>query len=352
MSNPITKGDINRAGIRLADVWPINGASNPDFVIVDNYRRSHTEAMSKVHQKLREACRSQSGRSFVTSQRLKRMPTILDKIKTAVPKELASMQDVGGCRAILPDISAMKRVYEDLKKRSTEAFSSLPRDRDYVGCPKVVGYRSMHMVVTCESHDESGTPIVRPIEIQCRTKHMHQWATAVEAYDLINGLKDRTKRALTPETPAAMFFTWASAALCKIEGTPPPANTSDIDAEIIHHLQAESSRKILNMLEFASDSAVVIAKAKEIVGENGSVLVWLRRQDDGRLVREEERFREDEADKAHARLVAEESNGKNEAAVHIHVQDIEQAKDALLGYYMNTTEFRQTLRDFCTKSRR
>lgn len=350
MSPPVTKGEVNRAGLLLADAWPAVASADEEFKIVDDYRRSHTDALTKVHVKLREACRSQSGRNFVTSQRLKRMPTILDKIKTAAPKDLASMQDVGGCRAILPDIRSMQCVYADMREKAISALGCQPKDRDYVAAPKAVGYRSMHMVVTCASTNEAGHQIIRPVEIQCRTRHMHQWATAVEAYDLINGFKDRTKRALSTDTAAAKFFAWASAALCKIEGTPPPPETSDDDAVIASNLQTDDARDILQMLEFASDSAVVIAKSKEMVGENGSVLVWLRRRPDNSLVRDEERFRQDDAEKAHARLIEEESSNLNAAAVLIQIQDVEQAKDALLGYYMNTTEFRQNLAVFCSRA--
>jgi hypothetical protein len=47
------------------------------------------------------------------------------------------------------------------------------------------------------------------------------------------------------------------------------------------------------------------------------------------------------------RLVEEESSGINEAAVLIRLQDVTQAGEALLGYYMNTMEFRKLLEDFC-----
>jgi hypothetical protein len=177
---------------------------------------------------------------------------------------------------------------------------------------------------------------------------MHQWATAVEAYDLINSAKDRTKRALTAETPAAVFFMWASAALCKIEGTPPPPRTSDFDSEIAANLQTEAARDVIERLKFASDSVVVIARAKEMVGTDGSVLVWLQKSQTGALERYEQRFWNHESEKARTRLKEEESDTQNVAAVLIEIEHVEQAKEALLGYYLNTTEFRQTLESFCS----
>lgn len=344
---PISKGQINRSGKALAAKWPCS-RSDPDFAIVDKYRRSHADSLNITYEVLENTCRHTVGEGYITSQRLKRMPTILDKIKTGALEDLSSMQDLGGCRAILPNIKAVREVYAKLLAVAPNTFSAPAKGlKDYITTPKAVGYRSMHMVVTAEHIDDDGVKVTRPIEIQCRTRLMHLWATAVEAYDLINGSKDRTKRALTPETPASNFFMWASAALCKIEETPAPPNSSDEYALIAKALQTDESRFILNKLEKAADAAVGIAQAKRKVGRNGLILVWLRRNENGLLDRHVEDFFSTEETEALNRLVEEESSGKNDAAVLIRLQDVEQAGEALLGYYMNTIEFRKLLEDFC-----
>jgi hypothetical protein len=344
---PISKGQINRSGKALAAKWPCS-RSDPDFAIVDKYRRSHADSLNFAYEVLENTCRHTVGEGYITSQRLKRMPTILDKIKTGALEDLSSMQDLGGCRAILPNIEAVREVYAKLLAVAPNTFGAPAKGlKDYISTPKAVGYRSMHMVVTAQHTDDDGTKVTRPIEIQCRTRPMHLWATAVEAYDLINGSKDRTKRALTPETPASNFFMWASAALCKIEETPPPPNSSGECAVIARQLQTEESKFILNKLEKAADAAVGIAQAKRKVGRNGLILVWLRRNENGLLDRHVEDFFSTEETEALNRLVEEESSGKNDAAVLIRLQDVEQAGEALLGYYMNTIEFRKLLEDFC-----
>jgi len=343
------KNALKRAGRSLAEKWPCKKI-DPDFISVDEYRRSHSEPLTKTCEILENSCQEVLTDEFITSQRIKRMPTILEKIKSGTHTDLSTMQDLGGCRAIIHDISSVRKVYDKLLTTPSTEFTLNPKSlRDYITTPKPSGYRSMHMVVSLDQLDENGTPSSLNIEIQCRTKTMHLWATAVEAYDLINGSKDRVKRSQIPKTPDDIFFMWASAALSMIEGTPTPPNSSNDASVIARELQSLQSKVILERLQKAADTAVVIAQAKRTIGRNGSVLVWLKRNEQGSLERHEEQYHSFEEELAMNRLVEEESSGKNEAAVLIRLQDVTQAGEALLGYYMNTMEFRKLLEDFCKK---
>jgi ppGpp synthetase/RelA/SpoT-type nucleotidyltranferase len=188
------KNALKRAGKRLAEKWPCK-KNDPDFVIVDEYRRSHSDPLNKTCEILEDACQETLTTDFITSQRIKRMPTILEKIKSGTYTDLSSMQDLGGCRAIVSDISSVRKLYEKLQRTPASEFTQIVKSqRDYITSPKPSGYRSMHMVVSIDQQDENGTPSPLNIEIQCRTRTMHLWATAVEAYDLING--ERCPRAV------------------------------------------------------------------------------------------------------------------------------------------------------------
>jgi len=105
------------------------------------------------------------------SQRLKRMPTILEKITSRESKlDLSRMQDIGGCRVVLSsnEISELRRLEACVRERWAEAVR---RTSDYVGRPRASGYRAVHVVVEQDQ---------RLIEIQLRTQRMHQWAQRVE----------------------------------------------------------------------------------------------------------------------------------------------------------------------------
>jgi ppGpp synthetase/RelA/SpoT-type nucleotidyltranferase len=100
------------------------------------------------------------------SQRLKRVPTILDKITRYPDMRLAKMQDIGGCRAVLSTVDELRRVERRVRKNRPPI-----RHSDYITDPKDSGYRGVHLVV---QYDD------RAIEVQLRTQVMHQWAITVE----------------------------------------------------------------------------------------------------------------------------------------------------------------------------
>jgi putative GTP pyrophosphokinase len=106
------------------------------------------------------------GCTIEVSQRLKRVPTILDKIRRYPTMRLASMQDIGGCRAVLSDVDEVRRVERRLRRNRPPL-----RVCDYITIPKDSGYRGIHVVV-----DYDG----RAVEVQLRTQVMHQWAITVE----------------------------------------------------------------------------------------------------------------------------------------------------------------------------
>ena len=121
---------------------------------------------------LRSVVRTENCSRMEVSQRLKRVPTIVDKL---VGREstlsLPRMQDIGGCRAVLDSIDELRRVEHRLKRNRTPLRLS-----DYILAPKVSGYRGVHIIVGY--HDNDG--IIRQIEVQLRTLAMHDWAITVE----------------------------------------------------------------------------------------------------------------------------------------------------------------------------
>lgn len=101
-----------------------------------------------------------------SSQRLKRIPTILDKLRREPRMELGRMDDIGGCRAVLSDLDELQRV--------RDRYANAPvmvRIKDCISEPKDDGYRAVHVIV---KYDD------RRIEVQLRTRIQHEWAFTVE----------------------------------------------------------------------------------------------------------------------------------------------------------------------------
>ena len=100
------------------------------------------------------------------TQRLKRIPTIVDKLQREPTIRLSTMQDIGGCRAVLDSIDEIRRVERRLVRNRPPV-----RVSDYISSPRDSGYRGVHVIVTYDD---------RMIEIQLRTQAMHEWAITVE----------------------------------------------------------------------------------------------------------------------------------------------------------------------------
>lgn len=171
----LTTSMVNRSGRVIRDALRRKRAINdPEveraFAIILNFRALHQYPLGKANMGLRSVVRSE-GFVVEVSQRLKRWRTIFDKLRREPTMQLANMQDIGGCRAVLGSVPEVRAVEQRLKKNRR------PRKvYDYITRPRPSGYRAVHLVVTYEDQRS----VDRMIEVQLRTKTMHEWAIAVE----------------------------------------------------------------------------------------------------------------------------------------------------------------------------
>ena len=168
-----SRGSVDRAG-RLLREWYESGLlAGPEVeeasVVLNDYRTQIKDPLKKVVMGLRSAVRT-SGAEVLVSERLKRQPRIIGKLIRFPRMQLTYMQDIGGCRAILPDLGAV----EDVRRRVERQRSDVVRVKDYNDDVPSSGYRAVHIVVCRE-----GTMI----EIQLRTLRQQKWADLVEELD-------------------------------------------------------------------------------------------------------------------------------------------------------------------------
>jgi (p)ppGpp synthase/HD superfamily hydrolase len=110
--------------------------------VVEAFRARHGASLTRVAANLRYYVASEArGDAWSVGQRLKAMPTILDKLVREPKMELARMHDVGGCRGVLPDQDAVDRVIVRLQRR----WRLRDHVWDYVSTPKADGYRAKHL---------------------------------------------------------------------------------------------------------------------------------------------------------------------------------------------------------------
>lgn len=170
---------VNNAGDILSGRIVIGMSRDEALKVLENFRSIHTHPLNVFRILLQRKSKTISG-DVLISQRLKRTPSIINKLKIQKNMSLSQMQDVGGLRAVVNNLSDVYGLKDMIRSSEAQvAFkSTLVKEKDYIKEPKDSGYRSIHLVYKYEKNVASDRHC--RIEIQLRTKNQHAWATAVE----------------------------------------------------------------------------------------------------------------------------------------------------------------------------
>lgn len=182
----ISKKQLKKIGDRIRN----NTATNDDYAIISTLRGYYgplTRALRDSLKNFKEV-KELKNSNFIISRRIKRMPSIIKKLKRFPNMHLSRIQDLGGVRVILSDIhkvnilgTRLKNVTYKQKGKNNFLFI---REKNYILEPKDDGYRSLHQIYRYQGKrypDLTGLDI----ELQIRTVKQHQWATAVEILDMV-----------------------------------------------------------------------------------------------------------------------------------------------------------------------
>jgi len=138
----------------------------------------------------------------LTAARLKQMTSIRAKLGR-IKSNLRQMQDLGGCRAVVPSIDQARSLAGAIRENSSH---NLKREDPYMDNPRLSGYRSHHLVFAFQPRDDSESDYEgRLIEFQIRSRLQHSWATAVEAVGLYRGEMDLSRFRAAPSARLSHF---------------------------------------------------------------------------------------------------------------------------------------------------
>jgi ppGpp synthetase/RelA/SpoT-type nucleotidyltranferase len=348
-----SKGQVDRAGKALRD----NSLSKVERIealtLINNWRAVHNYPLhlAKVNLKNRA---DRIDADSVSVQRLKRLSSITTKLKRNENMKLTQMQDIGGCRAIMPTIEEVEELIEvfekgiaknppkkdkDKEKPLTRSGWDLVERYDYIKEPKLDGYRSQHYVFKYRSVSEKQKVYngLR-IEIQIRSKLQHAWATAVEAVStfteqaLKSGLGDvRWKR----------FFALMGSAIALREGCPIVPNTPEDGAALVIEI-----KRLYRDLQVQTILTSIIATV-DMVRVEPNAQVFLLILDANKKVLEIKSYKADEMENAsNEYLLVEEQYSDNPAvqAVLVSVDSVTNLQSAYPNYYLDTEEFLDAVR--------
>lgn len=175
-----SRSQIINAGKTIRNEDISNEERNSAIKVIDNWRAAHAFPMHVIYMHLRRMC--SQNEDVIVAERLKRLKSITNKLKREKAMNLWTMQDLGGCRVIVPKISDVyeyAKEYENSKKRHIQK-----KVNDYIANPKKSGYRSLHIVYQYHSDKNVNYNKNMLVEIQFRTHLQHLWATSVETMDL------------------------------------------------------------------------------------------------------------------------------------------------------------------------
>lgn len=256
-----TKGQVNRAGEALLKPAPFSLDYERALELAEKWRACHAYPINTFQATLRVKLRRFSGPPIV-AQRLKRMPTIIDKLKRYPQMKLSTMQDIGGLRAILGSVSDVQRLVEQFRKSRFE--HSLVDEKDYIQNPRSEdGYRSVHLVYKYKNKVAPTYEGLR-LELQIRTKLQHIWATAVETMGTFLGQALKSRQG---DQEWLDFFALVSSAFAYKEKTPLVPRFSHLSSQETLMLIAKAEAD-LQALEKMSGFSVAVESISKGKGRN------------------------------------------------------------------------------------
>ncbi|NRS88032.1 ppGpp synthetase/RelA/SpoT-type nucleotidyltransferase [Flavobacterium sp. 7E] len=174
----MTKTQVNKVGRNIRKTIQNQGEiSNEDLLILQNYRTSFQADLASVFNQISNLSKKERSDSIV-SFRIKRIESILSKIKRQPTMALGNMGDVAGCRVLLYSDEALIGLVQKFN-----AVFNVKYFNNYLDEAKEDGYRGYHLYI------ESPIDSSKLIEIQLRTVTAHKWASLVEMIDILYNLK-------------------------------------------------------------------------------------------------------------------------------------------------------------------
>lgn len=251
-TKPLSKKLVRKAGNVLCGIsndMPLDDAMET----LSKWRAAHAYPINTLQKYLRRVLGSNKFQNAIVAQRLKRTPSIIEKLKRFETMSLDRMQDIGGLRVIVDNISDVYRLHKliETSKRFKHQLELPPRD--YIKNPKPDGYRSLHQVIRYRSDTHEELNGLR-LEVQIRTRLQHSWATAVETLGMIQKSSIKTGGG---DEITRRFFKLASALFALEEKCNLPDGFEDFTKDdIVKELTSiESSAKILTQLSGVAVSA-------------------------------------------------------------------------------------------------
>jgi hypothetical protein len=308
--------------------------------IINNWRSSHGYPLHCMTMTLRNRVKQIDSKAII-AQRIKRLYSIESKLRRFKHIVLSKMDDIGGCRAVVRNVSLVKRlvaIYEESHAKNPKKRAEFVKKNDYVSCPKFDGYRSVHFVYRHRSESErSNVYNGLKIEIQIRSRAQHAWATASETVSTFTG---QALKSNLGHDSWKRFFVLMGSALALREGTALVENTPTTGAELKKELiELERRLKVRKLLTGWTESLNVLPTKNAT-----DAYAFLLELDTNKFTIRPLAYKEREMPKAYKDYLIverdiEQGKKRGVQAVLVSVSSLQALRSAYPNYYVDTHAF-------------
>lgn len=327
--------EVNRAARALIADTPSDDLQH-EIDVVDNWRAAHQFPLSSMYMTLKGRAIAVNPKSL-TAQRIKRLASIKSKLIDRPDMKLTQMQDIGGCRAIVPtldDVFALRDLYES---RPISHEKLLPKD--YIAEPKPTGYRGIHLRYRYAGRGQSAPWKGMKIELQLRSQLQHTWATAVEAAATFTNAPLKSNLG---DADWLRFFALMSSVFALREGTPPVPGTPRTDSKLVYEI-----RRLNNRAHIAATFARYAALIPHIQNRNDAFYYLIELDPLASRVAVRGFKKTDIEAATNAYVSAERSlpAGTTKQVVLVSVSSIRMLQKAYPNYFLDTQNFVEEIRN-------
>jgi len=345
-----TRGRIDRAGDVLISDASTEAEKEEALEILDNWRAIHSYPMHVFKQRLKNKSKLVDSNSL-TAQRLKRVPSIINKLKRkynghSATMKLSQMQDIGGCRAVLSNVDLARKLHKDYYIKGDIKHKRIG-EKDYIKAPKKDGYRSIHVIYKFNS--DKGKKIYNGllVEIQIRSKLQHLWATAIEIVDFF------TRQAIKSNEGQEEwidFFRFVSSAFALLEKCPTVPNTPTNEKELYLLIkEKEQQLHVIRKMRSWTNSIKIFEQAGKKKPKMQFFLLELNIVGENLMISEYPKALEQKAISDYAEAEKKYQGKKEFDVVLVGADTKHDLEKAYPNYFIDCGEFLDILQKICNK---
>ncbi len=340
-----SKTKINRAGTILVQGSVPRQELDSALDLAERWRASHAYPINTFQATLRKKLKDFSSGGPIAAQRLKRMPTIIDKLRRYPTMKLTTMQDIGGLRAILGNVKDVYKLTKDYQN-NRRLLHKLVDQKDYIQDPRSEdGYRGIHLIYRYKNKSVPDYNGLR-LELQIRTRLQHKWATAVESMGTFLGQALKSRQG---DQEWIDFFAITASAFAHREHCIPVPRFDDLNLEQTCMEVAKHEKRLgaLEKMSGLSIAAKAISTPKRKAWHYH--LIVLDSLNQRVLVNSYDRESFEEAMNDYGEYEARAVKGEKIEPVLVSAGPLKQLRQAYPNFFLDIRDFAKLVRDLIRK---